>query len=293
MNVLVGWLMVTVLLAGPEQKVAAETQPASPQQVAAEAEQPTAPVPVFGEVLPEIKAAAWLPGDQEVSLASLRGKFVVIEFWKTDCQFCRKSMLIMEDLKNKFADRVAVFALSREEPDKVAAFLEKHPAGYRIGVGSVTSSEWQVDKVPRMYLADPEGRLIYVCKPQEMEAVLREALAGKYPLCADLEQVAKYEAQLAELERRTGRGDHARVWADTFGLRSKFPIKHPVYDRAKKLMMLQVKVGKQKLGRAKALISQNKKDEARELLQEVMRDYEGALLEREAAKLLRSLETTP
>ena len=134
MSALVGWIVVAALAAAPQQE-----GPAQPEPQAATQRQPT-PMPAFGEVLPEIKAAAWIPGDQQVSLASLRGQFVVLEFWKTDCQFCRRSMSIMEELKSKYGRRVAVLALTREEPEKVSAYLAKHPVGYPIGVASVTPS---------------------------------------------------------------------------------------------------------------------------------------------------------
>ena len=285
MDALVGWIVVAALAAAPQQGSTPQPQPQAATQ-----RQPT-PMPAFGEVLPEIKAAAWIPGDQQVSLASLRGQFVVLEFWKTDCQFCRRSMSIMEELKSKYGRRVAVLALTREDPEKVSAYLAEHPVGYPIGVASVTPPEWEVDKVPLVYLADPQGRLIYVCKPQQVEPVLGEALAGKPPLCTIPEQVAKYEAQLTTLAERAARGDTVRVWADAFGIRKKFPIKHPVYSQAKDLMIAQVKVGKRKLSQARKLAAESKTDQARELLRNVIRDYEGALLEKEAEKLLRSLDT--
>jgi cytochrome c biogenesis protein CcmG/thiol:disulfide interchange protein DsbE len=258
----------------------------------AKPEQRSAALPVFGQVLPEIKAETWIPEGSDVTLASLRGKFVVIEFWRSDCAHCRRSLPLLEELRKKYADHVAVVGLTKSSAEDVKKVLLEHPVGFPNGVRSATAAEWKAPKVPLLYLADPQGRLLYVCKPQQLEPVLRNALAGKYPVCTDPRRVAEYDAQLSRLEQRAAEGDSVRVWVDALRIRKLFPVTHPLYDRATRLMIAQVTEGKKKLARAKVLVHDHKPDQAKVLLQEIIRDFEGALLETEADKLLQSLDLT-
>jgi thiol-disulfide isomerase/thioredoxin len=291
-----GWIAAAVLGAALGQTGADDPRPseamaATPAAQSSAVTQPAAPAFVFGQVLPEIHAEAWYPPDAGVSLADLRGKFVLIEFWKTKCQFCKRSHQAMAALLQKYGDRVAVIGLAREAPETAIPFLEELKCGYPMGVGSTTLAEWRISKVPYIFLVDPDGRLLNVSKPQGVEPVLRDALAGRYPLWMNPQRVALYETLLGELEERAARGDTVRVWADAFRIRNEFPLMHPVYERARRLMVEQIKVGKDKIGRARALIGEGRDDQARRMLQEIQRDYEGALLERDAAVLLRRLDT--
>ena len=291
MNAVAAWILVAVSAVVVTQTLE-QSSPAEPQSAPATTKPPQASQPaespiVFGEVLPEINAAAWYPPDSGVTLTELRGKFVLLEFWRTKCQYCAKGHILMAHMQQKYGDKVAVIGLCKEPPEKTLPFVEKLALSYPMGVGSTTPREWRVPKVPYVFLIDPEGRLLWVSKPDDVEAVLKGAMAGTYPLCTDPMQVAQYEGQLRELERRAANGDCVRVWSDAMRIRGKFPLMHPIYEQAKKLMIEQIKGGKKKMARAKALLKENKREQARALLDEILRDYEGALLEREAAKLLR------
>ena len=67
-----------------------------------------APAPAF--VLPE------LVGDGEISLASLRGKAVVINFWASWCRPCKKEAPLFEAAWRKYRDRgVVVLGIDSED----------------------------------------------------------------------------------------------------------------------------------------------------------------------------------
>jgi thiol-disulfide isomerase/thioredoxin len=76
------------------------------------------------KVSPEFKFVT-LNG-QPVLSADLRGKVIVLDFWSTDCNPCRKSMPQMEDFYRRYKNdpRVAVFLVNSgwETIDKARAF---------------------------------------------------------------------------------------------------------------------------------------------------------------------------
>jgi cytochrome c biogenesis protein CcmG, thiol:disulfide interchange protein DsbE len=67
-----------------------------------------APAPAFA--LPE------LDGDGEISLASLRGKAIVINFWASWCRPCKKEAPLLEAAWRKYRDRgVVVLGIDSED----------------------------------------------------------------------------------------------------------------------------------------------------------------------------------
>ncbi|MBI3039861.1 TlpA family protein disulfide reductase, partial [bacterium] len=57
-----------------------------------------------GKAPPEIKAEEWI-NSEPLSLASLTGKIVVVEFWATWCPPCRQSIPHLIELSKQFKDK--------------------------------------------------------------------------------------------------------------------------------------------------------------------------------------------
>ncbi len=100
-----------------------------------------------------------------VSLASLRGRVVLVYFWATWCSFCvRELPSTMESLQRRYRDQgLTVLAVSFEEsPDTVKAWVR--PRGLSMPVlldraGDV-SGDYRVTATPTAVLLDREGRVV-------------------------------------------------------------------------------------------------------------------------------------
>jgi thiol-disulfide isomerase/thioredoxin len=105
---------------------------------------------------------------ETVSLKSLRGKVVVLDFWASWCGPCRISMPHMQNLHDRFKDApVAVFGVNCRERaggvDKAKAFIKEKGYTYPqlLDADSKIATAFRVGGIPRFYVIDQEGRVLH------------------------------------------------------------------------------------------------------------------------------------
>ena len=118
---------------------------------------------------------------QAVSLASLRGKVVLVNFWATWCPYCRHEMPAMEKFYADYhAQGFEILALSiDDDPAKVISFMreEKYHFPTAMSNASLDSTFGSVSKVPTSYLIDKQGRIRKKISGQVHYARLEELVA--------------------------------------------------------------------------------------------------------------------
>jgi cytochrome c biogenesis protein CcmG/thiol:disulfide interchange protein DsbE len=123
---------------------------------------------LVGETPPEIKADGWLNAEKPVSLADLKGKVVVVEFWATWCPPCRRSIPHLIQLHEKYAkDGVVIVGLTDEPKDKVEPFAKKMNMTYIVGYGSPTGDAYGVEGIPTAFVIGPEGKVVWSGHPMD------------------------------------------------------------------------------------------------------------------------------
>jgi peroxiredoxin len=96
------------------------------------------------------------------SLADLRGKIVLLNFWATWCPPCRKEMPDLEALSKQFkAHGLVVLAVSDEEPGKVVPFIKEHGFTYPILLdpGNKVHTAYLVEGIPHTFVYNREGKI--------------------------------------------------------------------------------------------------------------------------------------
>lgn len=97
-----------------------------------------------------------------VTLSSLVGQPVIVNFWADWCEPCHAEAPILERLHREYGTRVVFLTVnSEDEPDNARAFLRKYEATFpvvRTGSGKVKSS-FGTQQMPETFVIDADGRL--------------------------------------------------------------------------------------------------------------------------------------
>lgn len=119
-----------------------------------------------GETAPDFTIT--LTDGKQVSLSSLRGKVVMLQFTASWCGVCRKEMPFIEKdiwLKHKDNTDFALIGIDRDEPlDKVLAFAKStgvtYPLGLDPGADIFAKYALRESGITRNVLIDKEGRIV-------------------------------------------------------------------------------------------------------------------------------------
>ncbi len=127
------------------------------------------------------------PEGQDVTLSSLRGKYVLIDFWASWCGPCRMENPNVVKLYNKYKDKgFAIYGVSLDkEKGAWLAAIKKDNLTWTHGSdlkfwNSAVAQTYGVSAIPATYLLDKEGKVIAKnLRGSSLEAKLGELLGGE------------------------------------------------------------------------------------------------------------------
>lgn len=123
-----------------------------------------------------------------VTMADLRGKVVVVDFWATWCGPCIAEMPHMKELYAEFAPQgVEFIGVSLDAPvekgglDKLKAYVTDNEIPWLQyyqgnGWGSEFSSSWGINSIPALFVVDAEGNLAETEGRGKLEEILPRLL---------------------------------------------------------------------------------------------------------------------
>lgn len=130
--------------------------------------------PLIGRPAPELDAAEWI-NSPPLTLASLRGRVVVVEFFQMHCPGCRKfSRPLMREWDEAFRNDPRIVLLSvhtvfegheGQGPKRLKAYLKRHGAARPVAVDRhegadhvpVTMRRWATRGTPCLAVVDAAG----------------------------------------------------------------------------------------------------------------------------------------
>lgn len=122
-----------------------------------------------------------------VSLSSLRGKVVYLDFWASWCVPCRQSFPWMAAIDDEYKNKgLVVLAVNLDKSRDLAdAFLERYSAPFTVAFDpdAKTAEAFRVQAMPSSFIVDRNGKIVYVhegfeqAKAQSVEDRIKEVLS--------------------------------------------------------------------------------------------------------------------
>ena len=102
-----------------------------------------------------------------VSLADLRGKVVLLNFWATWCPPCQGETPVLRELANTYGSRGLVVigvAVQETTPDDVRAYARTYNLPYRIAFDATADifNRYRIFALPTQVLVNADGRVVGV-----------------------------------------------------------------------------------------------------------------------------------
>jgi peroxiredoxin len=113
------------------------------------------------------------------SLANLKGRIVLLNFWATWCPPCRKEMPDMETLYKKYEKAgLTILAVSDEDRATVEQFLAKTSYSFPVllDMDRKVHTSFMVEGIPKSFIFDREGRLAAQAIDMRTEAQFMDLL---------------------------------------------------------------------------------------------------------------------
>lgn len=139
-------------------------------------------MPQVGQAAPEISAKEWINPSKLPTLAALRGKVVLVDFWATWCTSCVTGIPHLNELQHKYAGKkFQLLSFVREGHPTMDPFLLKHSINYPIGLESRSLDDYAIAQLPLVVLIDPNGKIIWIgdSASPEMDRVIAKAIGSR------------------------------------------------------------------------------------------------------------------
>ena len=171
-------------------RTAASRQPQAVPSRWSEGRNGPIPIPINGRELgpvraPELDGAvAWLNTPAPITLAQLRGKIVLLDFWTYGCINCQHVLPDLQRLQAKFADVLVVIGIHAAKFDNERSTENIRRTLQRLGIGHPVANDaqfaiWQAYTVrawPTQVLIDPRGYVVGTATGEGHGAQLEEVI---------------------------------------------------------------------------------------------------------------------
>ena len=122
---------------------------------------------LVGNPAPDFSVKAVANGSGTLSLKSMRGKVVLVDFWGTFCEPCKKSFPKLQDLNTKYASSglriVGVSEDESDDKDKIPGFGDTYGAKFPLAWDGDKSiaKHYKPETMPSSFIIDKKGVVRY------------------------------------------------------------------------------------------------------------------------------------
>ncbi len=128
-------------------------------------------------VVVDLSVAQWLGPPP-----STKGKFVLLDFWRTTCPPCIGNIKKLNSFHQKFGDNLAVIALSPESAETIERVRSAMKIEYSLAIDESRNAEYHVfgvKRFPNVAILDPNGVVRWQGNPSKKAHDLTEEKIAK------------------------------------------------------------------------------------------------------------------
>jgi cytochrome c biogenesis protein CcmG/thiol:disulfide interchange protein DsbE len=121
-----------------------------------------------GKSAPEV-VGEFVTGDGPKTVAEAKGTVTIVDFWGTFCEPCKKSFPKLQEMVDTQAGKLAVIAVSQDDPEEAKAedikkFAEELHVSFPIvwDKDKKTAGAYNPPKMPTSYILDKKGNVRFV-----------------------------------------------------------------------------------------------------------------------------------
>lgn len=147
---------------------------------------PAAPPPsthssLLGKPAPEFRRPAM--GGESVTIASSKGKVVVVKFFAKYCEPCKRTLPAIEKLHKDRADIVIIGVAEDEHEAEAREVVQTYGLSFPVvhDASNVLAARWRVRELPVTYVVDGQGNVAWVGGPERTESELVAAIESTKP----------------------------------------------------------------------------------------------------------------
>ncbi len=202
---------------------------------------------LVGNPAPELAIEKWVKGEPVASFE--KGKFYIIEFWATWCDPCKPIFPYLSALQKEFKDKLVIVGVASpgwrdtlplvEESvksmkdrigfpiawDKPVPTDDKSSEGKPVILGATNDAYMraaQQDRIPRVFVIDDKGRLLWVGKPADLDFVIDDVMTGKWSARESGANIEKARTDLRKIMDDLG-DDHKAALKSIEAFEVKYP----------------------------------------------------------------------